>query len=210
MAKIFVTATNTSVGKTYATVRIIETLKKLGFSVAGIKPIETGVIDTALDGEAIRTALGDNYKYRTVLFEYQLPAAPYVASGGRKIDIETIENYVQELENSFDFVVIEGAGGLMVPVNIDIFMIDLIQILESKAILIAPSNLGSINDTLLSINALKNRGIEFQWLVNIYKDAESFKFITEPFYISYFGEYLKLDEDLEVAIRRLFPNLLGK
>ncbi|MFA7091631.1 MAG: dethiobiotin synthase, partial [Arcobacteraceae bacterium] len=87
-----------------------------------------------------------------------------------------------------DILIIEGAGGLMVPILKEYFMIDLIQELNAKAILIVPSNLGSINDTLLSMEALKNRNITFDWYVNLYKDKEEFSKITLPFYEAYFGK----------------------
>jgi dethiobiotin synthetase len=67
-------------------------------------------------------------------------------------------------------------------------MIDLIKELQAKAFLIVPSHLGSINVTLLSINALKNKNIEFEWYVNLYKDKEAFKNVTLPFYEAYFGK----------------------
>ncbi len=80
-----------------------------------------------------------------------------------------------------DLLVIEGAGGLMVPVLEDLFMIDLIKIFEAKAVLIAPSKLGCINDILLSIEALKNRKIDFEWYINLYQDKDSFDEVSKPF-----------------------------
>lgn len=69
-------------------------------------------------------------------------------------------------------------------------MIDLIRYLQNfyklKTLLIAPSNLGSINDTMLSIQALKKYSINFQWFINLHKDKETFKEITLPFYNDYF------------------------
>ncbi|MEA2017457.1 MAG: dethiobiotin synthase, partial [Campylobacterota bacterium] len=87
---------------------------------------------------------------------------------------------------------VEGAGGLMVPIEKDYFMIDLIlefqKKLNSKTILISPSNLGSINDTLLSQEMLKNYNINYQWYINLYKDKDGFKTITLPFYKEYFDK----------------------
>lgn len=75
----------------------------------------------------------------------------------------------------------------MVPLKKDIFMIDLINIFDSLAFLITPSKLGSINDTLLSIEALKNRNIDFEFFINLYKDEDSFEKVSKPFLIEYFG-----------------------
>ncbi|WP_419671707.1 AAA family ATPase [Aliarcobacter butzleri] len=75
----------------------------------------------------------------------------------------------------------------MVPLKKDIFMIDLINIFDSLAFLITPSKLGCINDTLLSIEALKNRNIDFEFFINLYKDEDSFEKVSKPFLIEYFG-----------------------
>ncbi len=75
----------------------------------------------------------------------------------------------------------------MVPLKKDIFMIDLINIFDSQAFLITPSKLGCINDTLLSIEALKNRNIDFEFFINLYKDEDSFEKVSKPFLIEYFG-----------------------
>ena len=93
-----------------------------------------------------------------------------------------------------DVLVIEGAGGLMVPVEKDIFIIDLIKIFDSKAFLITPSKLGCINDTLLSIEALKNRNIDFDFFINLYQDKESFDEVSKPFLNEYFGKLNFLHE----------------
>ena len=75
----------------------------------------------------------------------------------------------------------------MVPLKKDTFMIDLINIFDSLAFLITPSKLGCINDTLLSIEALKNRNIAFEFFINLYKDEDSFEKVSKPFLIEYFG-----------------------
>jgi dethiobiotin synthetase len=84
-------------------------------------------------------------------------------------------------------LIIEGAGGLAVPINLNYFMYDLIQdINPTKTILISPSNLGSINDTLLSMYLLEQKNIKYDWYINLFKDKELFKKTTLPFYNSFF------------------------
>jgi dethiobiotin synthetase len=95
-----------------------------------------------------------------------------------------------------DVLIIEGAGGLMVPIEKDIFIIDLIKEFDSEAILITPSKLGCINDTLLSINALKSKNIDFEFYINLYQDADSFEKVSKPFLLDYFKK-LNFLEDLE-------------
>ncbi|NLN13888.1 MAG: dethiobiotin synthase, partial [Arcobacter skirrowii] len=82
-----------------------------------------------------------------------------------------------------------------VPIEKDFFMIDLIKEFNTKALLITPSKLGSINDTLLSIEALKNRDIDFEFFINLYLDIDSFEEVSKPFLKDYFKE-LKFLQDL--------------
>ena len=76
----------------------------------------------------------------------------------------------------------------MVPLEKNLFIIDLIKELDSQAILITPSKLGCINDTLLSINALKAKNIDFEFFINLYQDIDSFEKVSKPFLLDYFKE----------------------
>jgi dethiobiotin synthetase len=194
----FITATNTDVGKSYACEVLLKKFAKKNKKVGYFKPIETGVTTTPLDGEKllkVAQSLNQNFNFtlnEIVPYQFSLPAAPFVAKGKEQIDIHRIINQAKKLLNQCDVLIVEGAGGLMVPINKNYFMIDLIKKFQkefdSKTILIAPSNLGSINDTLLSINALKHSKINYKWYVNLYKDKENFDTITLPFYKKYFGK----------------------
>jgi len=127
-----------------------------------------------------------------VLYQFTLPAAPFVAKNKEKISIKKIFKQASKLLEKCDILIIEGAGGLMVPIKKNYFMIDLIQEFQknfnAQAILITPSNLGTINDTMLSIEALQHRKIKYKWYINLYKDKESFKTVTLPFYKEYFDK----------------------
>jgi len=198
-SSLFITATNTNIGKTYTTLKLIDYFQSKGLKVGVLKPIETGVIDvpedaTKLFNAAIKNhlaleSLGIDY---IVPYKFSLPAAPFVASGDVKIDKELILEHFHEIAKISDIVLVEGAGGLMVPVEKNFYMIDMIEFLKLKALLVTSSKLGSINDTLLSINALKNRAIDFDWLVNIYEDADSFETVTAPFYEKVLDGYLTI------------------
>jgi len=190
-SKIFITATNTNIGKTYISLNLIRLFSKLGFRVGVVKPIETGVIDgVPSDGMAL---LEESRKYNPMMsnvsidevvpYQFQLPASPYVAKGGETITIDKIIESIQNIEQFCDIVIVEGAGGLLVPIERNYFMIDLIQDLGYRTLLVAPSNLGSINDTLLSLDKLSQRGIDFHWTINLYRDMDSFPQITQPFYL---------------------------
>ncbi|MDY0322079.1 MAG: dethiobiotin synthase [Arcobacteraceae bacterium] len=191
----FVTATNTDVGKTYVAQKLLQKYAKEGFRVGYYKPIETGVQDNnPLDGSSMLRLVRElNPDFclnieDVVPYRFALPAAPYTASNGVNIDIDFLIKQKDYLQNFCDVLIIEGAGGLMVPVKKDIFMIDLIKLFETPAVLVTPSNLGCINDTLLSIKALKDYGIKYEWYVNLYRDKESFYDVSYPFLKDYFCE----------------------
>ena len=197
---LFITATNTDVGKTYAASRFLKAFAKEGFKVGYFKPCETGVIDKPIDGSAmleLTKSLNPQFNVDidfVVPYQFKLPAAPYVAKEDTIIDIEFLLKRKEELEKLCDILVIEGAGGLMVPLEKDFFIIDLIKKFNTKAILICPSRLGSINDTLLSQEALKNRNIDFDWFINLFEDKDSFYKVTYPFYKEFFKNINFLDD----------------
>jgi len=194
----FVTATNTDVGKSYASEVLLKRFAKDGKKVGYFKPIETGVVDKPLDGTKllnITKKLNPNFILTIndiVPYQFKLPAAPFIAKGTSKIDISFLIQKAKELLKYCDILIIEGAGGLMVPIEKNYFMIDLIlkfqKVFNSKTILISPSNLGSINDTMLSQKMLENYNINYQWYINLYKDKDSFETITLPFYKEYFDK----------------------
>ncbi len=184
----FITATNTNVGKTKACEVLLNKFALDGKKVGYFKPIETGVQDIPEDGMSmLNLAQKLNIDFKVTIddivpYKFKLPAAPFVAANGTEIDINLIKQKAQYLLNFCDVLIIEGAGGLMVPIKKNYFMIDLIKEFNCSTILISPSNLGSINDTLLSQMALKNANIDFEWYINLYKDKDTFKETTMPFY----------------------------
>lgn len=191
---IFITATNTDVGKTYASEKFLRFFAKNGLKVGYFKPCETGVIDFPLDGTKMLNLTKElnpdfNVSINDVVpYQFKLPAAPYVAKGNSLISLDYIKEKKKYLQQFCDVLIIEGAGGLMVPLEKNLFIIDLIKELDSQAILITPSKLGCINDTLLSINALKAKNIDFEFFINLYQDIDSFEKVSKPFLLDYFKE----------------------
>ena len=191
---IFVTATNTDVGKTYACEKLLRYFAKAGLKVGYFKPCETGVVDFPLDGMKMLNLVKElNPSFNATIndvvpYQFKLPAAPYVAKENTIIDINFLKEKKEFLQSMCDVLIIEGAGGLMVPIEKDLFIIDLIKEFNSEAILITPSKLGCINDTLLSINALKNKNIDFEFYINLYQDIDSFENVSKPFLVDYFGK----------------------
>ncbi len=205
--RIFITATNTDVGKTYATGLLLKEFASRGLRVGVFKPIETGVDETPLDGKKLfdlAKELNPELNFlslKTIVpYQFKLPAAPYVAKGKHSISIDYLKQKLQAIEEHCDIVLIEGAGGLMVPVEEDLFMVDLISIFKASVLLVSPSRLGSINDTLLSQHLLESRQIPFTWVINLFEDEESFEEVTAPFYKEGF---LTLQKDIKILANKL-------
>jgi len=205
---IFITATNTNIGKTYATLKLIDKLSNIGFKVGVFKPIETGVDDIPKDAQLLLDRVkkyNNNFKYLTpfdiTAYTFKLASAPFCAS--KDIKIEKILDKYQELSSLCDILLIEGAGGLFVPIQEDYFMIDLAQELDAKLLLVTSSGLGTINNTLLNIELLQSRDIDFEWSINLYEDIDSFNIVTKPFFDMKFKKFLTLQEDMELIVKLL-------
>lgn len=203
--RIFVTATNTNIGKTYTTKLLLKEFASRGFSVGVIKPIETGVLDGyATDGEELLELIKKlNPKLWHLEVEdivpitYEAAAAPFVASNNTPLDLKKIQNKIEEMEASCDIVIIEGAGGLYVPIDENYMMIDLIKYFKASALLVTHCSLGCINDTLLSKKALEDKNISYVVAFNCREDDTSFSQISEPYFLKTGFEVLKVGCDIE-------------
>ncbi|MGE0739542.1 dethiobiotin synthase [Sulfurimonas sp.] len=203
--RIFVTATNTNIGKTYTTKLLLREFALRGFSVGVIKPIETGVADGyAEDGEELLGTIKElNPKLWHLEVEdivpimYEMAAAPFVASNNAPLDIKTVQKKIEELEAFCDIVIIEGAGGLYVPVDADTMMIDLIVKLDAVALLVTHCSLGCINDTLLSKKALEDKKIAHTVAFNCKENDGSFATFSKPYFVQTGFEVLEVGRDIE-------------
>ncbi|WP_373029480.1 dethiobiotin synthase [Sulfurovum sp.] len=204
---LFITATGTNIGKTHTTAQLIEAFASKGLSVGVFKPIETGVATVPLDAslllkvcQKVNNKFNDLKPEDITAYTFPLPAAPFCADTKQEIVIEKIIEKYQELSQLCDILLVEGAGGLMVPVTKDFMMIDLAKKLEAKVLLVTPSRLGCINDTLLSMEALKSREIEFDWCVNLFEDSDSFDEVTKPFYDEVFPNWWSVEKGIKKFI----------
>ena len=210
MQPIFITATNTDVGKTYTTLKLIELLSNRGISVGVYKPIETGVINHPLDAQKLLHSaqqFNQNFKDLTpkdiTAYTFSLPSAPFCADTTKTINIKTLIEKYHHLSKLCDILLIEGAGGLLVPITKELKMIDLIKKFNAKVLLVTPSRLGCINETLLSMEALKTRNIPFEWCVNIHEDKENFHKVTQPYYDEVFSEWWSIDKGIKGYVQSL-------
>ncbi len=154
--KLFITGISTDVGKTIASAMIVEALQADYW-----KPIQAGDLDNS-DSHKIKSYISND---KTIVHEnsYKLntPASPHLAAelDGITIDLKQINE-----PKTKNHLVIEGAGGVFVPINDNDCVIDLIQ-KDYKVIIVSRHYLGSINHTLLTIGALKNRKIDIAGII---------------------------------------------
>jgi dethiobiotin synthetase len=153
---IFVTATDTEVGKTYVSCKILESLKNLGIHCGCFKPVSTGDRN---DAKALIKASGvkEEVEVVTPVF-FKNPMSPYGASllEKEKFDLNKIKKNFKYFVDKYNFNVIEGVGGVLVPLKKDFFVSDLIKMFNFPVLIVARHNLGTINHTLLMIEKLKN------------------------------------------------------
>jgi dethiobiotin synthetase len=165
--KIFVTGTGTDVGKTILSLTLMKRFFEQGFSPFYLKPIQTGCLspcDEYSDARFIYETLpelkapdaGDS-----VLYCLKEPIAPFFAAeaAGVTIDIRRIKNRIAEKAEKHSHIVIEGAGGLLVPVKKSYTVMDLIRDTGARTVVAASAGLGTINHTLMTIEILRSNNI---------------------------------------------------
>jgi len=210
--RIFVTATNTDIGKTYTTKLLLKEYAKQGLRVGVIKPIETGVRDNVYpDGDQLLSLVKELNPEMMDLniddivpISYELPAAPYIASQGESLDFTLLSSAIEKLEERCDLLIIEGAGGLYVPVDGSFMMVDLIAFFNATTLLVTHCSLGCINDTLLSAQVLKNKNLNHTIAFNCRKKDSDFKEISAPFFNRKAYDILKVDEDIDTICELLY------
>ncbi|PAF53088.1 dethiobiotin synthase [Helicobacter sp. 13S00482-2] len=197
MKSFFITATNTDVGKTYSAHLLADHMNSQGIKTIIAKPIETGEDgNTILDCEKHHQY---NLKIDKTLhmqdinfYRYKLPASPFVASKheslDKKVDFNFIGKKLSLLSSKCDVLLIEGAGGLMVPIDEQYNMLDLAIFLKSSLFLISADKLGMINNLLLNIEYLKSRKIPCTYAINLI-DEKTYNAISKP-YIEYLNTKL--------------------
>lgn len=163
----FVSGIDTGIGKTFATGYLAKIWNGHGTRTITQKLVQTGNINISEDIEQHRTIMGmgwfaEDEEKLTMPEILSYPASPHLATkiDGREIDLDKIHAATQELAKRYDAVLLEGAGGLMVPLTDDVLTIDHVAAHQFPVILVTSGRLGSINHTLLSLELLKSRGVE--------------------------------------------------
>ena len=164
----FITGTDTGVGKTAAACILARSFRAAGYRVGVMKPVETGCADK--DGKLIpqdalrlKEASGSTAALETINpYRFTLPLSPHTASEhfGATIEFDNIKSCFDELIKENDVMLVEGAGGLLVPVSEGRTMADLAIYLGMPLIVVSANRLGTINHTLLTVHCALSKGLK--------------------------------------------------
>ena len=166
MAGLFITGTDTGVGKTFVARGMVSALRARGRRVGVMKPVETGcgggMTRRATDALALRSAAGSKVSLDHICpYRLDAPLAPDVAARleNVRIDPQVILAAFRVIDADHDLTLVEGAGGLLVPIVERYSMADLARDLELPLLVVVDSKLGAINHTLLTLEAAAARGL---------------------------------------------------
>lgn len=171
----FVTGTDTEVGKTHVTCLLLKQYAAQGLKVIGMKPIAAGcelVNGEWVNDDVQKLIAASNITAPLDLinpYRFKEPIAPHLAAekSSVTIEIETIVSAFKQLQTMADVVIVEGAGGFLVPLNAKANMADLAIALGLPTILVVGMRLGCINHSLLTVEAIKARGLVLHgWVAN--------------------------------------------
>ncbi|MCF7849963.1 MAG: dethiobiotin synthase [Kiritimatiellales bacterium] len=204
MSGLFITGTDTGIGKTALSALLLAELRRRGINAAPMKPAQTGCLE--IDAGCSTLDQTSNIKHQTLSvpdLDYSLSMAsmtvdsktykcmspytfepacsPHLAAEMAGVEIEMAEIVIaaRTLAAEYEFVIAEGAGGIMVPLNRRELMLDLMQALKFPIIVAARPGLGTINHTLLSIRALRSDGLNIAGVVMVDSEDTGSGFIEE-------------------------------
>lgn len=173
MTGIFVTGTDTNVGKTVIAAGLAGALKNKGYSIGVMKAVQSGAgmrngtlysPDAEFMVKVVETKDGMELICPYLLKEAMAPGVAAEIEG-ISIEIDIIKNAYMELKKKHDIVIVEGAGGIAVPVKKEFLVSDLIKYMEIPAIIVARAGLGTINHTVLTIEHAKRSGIKIMGII---------------------------------------------
>lgn len=194
----FVTGTDTGVGKTLISCALLHAFAALGKSVVGMKPVAAGCDDDGLNEDVKRLRAASNISARLGQinpYSFFQPVAPHIAArhAGAHINLEHILESYRELASQAEVVIVEGAGGILVPLNDTQDSADLARVLGLPLILVVGMQLGCLNHALLTMRAIHDCGLECAgWVANVLD-----------------GEMAALDENIQALEQRIAAPMLG-
>jgi dethiobiotin synthetase len=168
MSGLLVTGTDTGVGKTFVACALAHALRARGRTVAVMKPVETGVTERPEDAVALREAAGDPASLDEICpYRLRAPVAPAVAARleGATIDLARLETLVRRRLDAADVLLVEGAGGLLVPIADSVTYADLAARLRLPLVVVAANRLGAVNHCALTARVAAAMGLHVLGIV---------------------------------------------
>jgi dethiobiotin synthetase len=171
----FITGTDTGVGKTYVACKLIQQYVAQGYKVVGMKPVAAGedfVNGEWVNDDVLKLEAASNVKAARRLtnpYSFKQAIAPHIAAelASVEIKLEVLQHAFDELSQLADIVIVEGAGGFLVPINHQKTLANLVVACNIPVILVVGMKLGCINHTWLTFEAIKSRNSEFYgWVAN--------------------------------------------
>lgn len=171
----FITGTDTGVGKTHVACKLIADYVAQGYQVVGMKPVAAGcelVDGTWVNEDVLKLEAASNVQASRELtnpYSFKAAIAPHIAAekAGVVVEIKVIQQAFKALADMADIVIVEGAGGFLVPLNETETMADLATALNIPIILVVGMRLGCINHSLLTVEAIKSRNLQlYGWVAN--------------------------------------------
>lgn len=166
MRSVLITATDTGVGKTFVAYNLAYSLKEAGVKVGYLKPVETDVKDLPTDGSLLISITEQNIK-EAVPVVFSLPLSPYagILEEGKDFSLEDLKHHFESMLKKYEFVIVEGAGGIAVPIKKDYDYARLAKDWNLPILVVARATLGTINHTFLTYFYAKSMGLTFQGIV---------------------------------------------
>ena len=179
MTTLCICGIDTNIGKSVVTGLMARFLHEQGHKVITQKPVQTGCDGQSEDILTHRRLmetgwLEEDEQRLTCPYNFSFPGSPHLAAklAGQTINPDTITSTTRLLEKNYEWVLIEGAGGLMVPFTKDLLFIDYLKQQNYPLLLVTSPRLGSINHTLMSLELIRSRGLKLAGLVyNLYDNA---------------------------------------
>jgi dethiobiotin synthetase len=183
---LFVTGTGTNVGKTFISAQILNEMNSLGKKTAYYKPLQTGC-ENASSPDSDMSFIQKNCPATQVFnsYTFKLPACPQLAAKeeSKIIDLNLVKQTLRELHAQFDFVLVEGAGGLLVPIDEAHAIKDLIKLLNIPVLVVSSNELGCINHSLLTLENLRDfTELPIYFFLNSYNSQNSHARVIESNY----------------------------
>ena len=173
MAKgIFITATDTGIGKTVVSAGLAMALRSRGMRVGVMKPVATGCIGNdgwlvSMDAVYLFEAAENEYAPLTSPIRFRNPVAPSIASiyEQKEVDLGKIRKAFKELQKYYDYLIVEGIGGILVPIKKNFLVANLIREMGFPIVIVSHVNLGAINHTLMTVDSALMRGFLIKGII---------------------------------------------